>query len=210
MFWFIMYENKCIKSTPCEHVCFQGSNSIVLFFFKNKYWSSSSRFETHIVSTVILINYERTHKATTRQCLKLILLAVKTPTPHNALLLSLSHIYISNCYIFLVFQITRQRVFRLHVLIFWQVDEWLKLGELGSVTGKNRLRRSKPSGHLLKKVNKPARNLPVPVKGWDLTTHQWKILIAMEGPHLEATESSAVIHWVCTEFCSMHERQKLN
>ena len=121
-----------------------------------------------------------------------------------------SYIYISSCYIFLLFQITRQRVFRLHVLIFWQVDEWLKLGELGSVTRKNRLRRSKPSGHLLKKVNKPARNLPVPVKGWDLTTYQWKMLIAMEGPQLEATESSAVIHWVCTEFCSMHERRKLN
>ena len=54
------------------------------------------------------------------------------------------YIYIQLLYISSVFQITRQRVFRLHVWIFWQVDEWLKLQELGSVTWKNSLRRSKP------------------------------------------------------------------
>ena len=35
-----------------------------------------------------------------------------------------------------------------------------------------------------------------------------KMLIAMEGPKLEDTESSAVICQACTEFCSRHERQK--
>ena len=48
-------------------------------------------------------------------------------------------------------------------------------------------------GHLPKKVNKPARNLQVPVKVQDLTRHWWEILIAMEGPKLEDTKSSAVI-----------------
>ena len=42
-------------------------NSVALFTFQNKYCSSCSRFGTHIVSTVILTNYEHTHKATTRQ-----------------------------------------------------------------------------------------------------------------------------------------------
>ena len=67
MFWFVMYVNKSIKSTHRESVCFQGSNSVALFTFKNKYFSSCSRFGAHIVSTVILTNYEHTHKATTRQ-----------------------------------------------------------------------------------------------------------------------------------------------
>ena len=30
-------------------------------------------------------------------------------------------------------------------------------------------------GHLLKKLNKPARNLRVPAKGWALTRHHWKM-----------------------------------
>ena len=47
---------------------------------------------------------------------------------------------------------------------------------------------------LLKKVNKPARDQP------------GRILIAREGPTFEDTESSAVIRWACTEFCSMHKR----
>ena len=37
-----------------------------------------------------------------------------------------------------------------------------------------------------------------------------KMLIAMKGPKLEDTESSAVICQACTEFCSRHERQKFN
>ena len=32
-------------------------------------------------------------------------------------------------------------------------------------------------GRLLKKVNKPAKNLLVPVKGWDLTRPWWKIFL---------------------------------
>ena len=32
----------------------------------------------------------------------------------------------------------------------------------------------------------------------------------MEGPKLENTESSAVIHWAYTEFCSRHKRQNFN
>ena len=32
----------------------------------------------------------------------------------------------------------------------------------------------------------------------------------MEGPKLEGTDSSAVIHLACTEFCSRHWRQNLN
>ena len=39
-------------------------------------------------------------------------------------------------------------------------------------------------GCLLKKVHKPARNLPVPAKVWDLTRHQWKMLTAMQGSTL--------------------------
>ena len=58
---------------------------------------------------------------------------------------------------------------------------------------------SEPVGHLLKKVNKLARNLAVPVKGPDLTKHQWKMLIALESPKLKDTESSADICQVFTE-----------
>ena len=67
MFWFIMYVNESIESTHREHVRFQGSNFVVLFTFKKLYFSSCFRFGVHIVSAVILTNYERTHKATTRQ-----------------------------------------------------------------------------------------------------------------------------------------------
>ena len=67
MFWFVMYVNESIKSTHHERVCFQGSNSMALFTFKKLYFSSCSRFGAHIGSTVILTNYEHTHKATTRQ-----------------------------------------------------------------------------------------------------------------------------------------------
>ena len=81
MFWFVMYVNESTESTHREHVRFQMSNFMVLFTFK-KYFSSCSRFGAHIVSTVVLTNYECTHKATTRQCFKWILLTVKTPTPH--------------------------------------------------------------------------------------------------------------------------------
>ena len=66
MFWFIMYMNKSIKGTHRECVHFHGLKSMVLFTFKNKYCSSCSRFRAHIVSTVILTDYECTHKATTR------------------------------------------------------------------------------------------------------------------------------------------------
>ena len=55
-------------------------------------------------------------------------------------------------------------------------------------------------GCLLKKVNKPARNLPVPVKGRDLTRHQWKMLpIVTEGLKLDDTESRTVICLACTD-----------
>ena len=37
-------------------------------------------------------------------------------------------------------------------------------------------------GCQLKKANKPARNLPVPATDWDLTRHQWNMLIAMDIP----------------------------
>ena len=67
MFWFVMYVNESIESTHCEHVCFQGSNFVALFTFKKKKFSNCFGFGAHIVSTVILTNYERTHKATTRQ-----------------------------------------------------------------------------------------------------------------------------------------------
>ena len=63
MFCFVMYVNESIKSTHRERVHFQGSNSVALFTFK-KYFSSCSRFGAHIVSTVILTNYECTYKAT--------------------------------------------------------------------------------------------------------------------------------------------------
>ena len=63
-----MYVNESIESTHCERVRFQGSNSVALFTFK-KYFSSCSRFGAHIVSTVILTNYEHTHKATTYVCI---------------------------------------------------------------------------------------------------------------------------------------------
>ena len=63
MFWFVMY---LIESTHCERVRFQGSDFVALFTF-NIFFSSCSRFGAHIVSTVILTNYECTDKATTRQ-----------------------------------------------------------------------------------------------------------------------------------------------
>ena len=67
MFWFVTYVNKNIESTHCECVHFQGSNAMVLFTFKSKYFSSCSRFISPIASTVIPTNYKRTHNATTRQ-----------------------------------------------------------------------------------------------------------------------------------------------
>ena len=63
--------------------------------------------------------------------------------------------------------------------------------------------------HLVKKVNKPAMNLPVPVKVWDLTG-TGKMLIFMEGPKQEDTKSSAVTHWASTDFCRRHERLNSN
>ena len=59
---------------------------------------------------------------------------------------------------------------------------------------------------LLKKVNTPARNLPVLVKGQDLTKHWWKMLIAK----IENTECSAVFHQACTKFCSGCKRLNFN
>ena len=67
MFWFVTYVNKNIESTHCECVHFQGSNAMVLFTFKSKYFSSCSRFISPIASTVTPTNYKRTHNATTRQ-----------------------------------------------------------------------------------------------------------------------------------------------
>ena len=40
-----MYVNKSIKSTHCERVRFQGSNSMALFTFKNLYFSTSPHLE---------------------------------------------------------------------------------------------------------------------------------------------------------------------
>ena len=62
--------------------------------------------------------------------------------------------------------------------------------------------RQLTKGCLIKKVNKPARNLWVPVQVRALTRHQWDMLVAMKGPKLKDTESSAVISRACTEFCS--------
>ena len=59
------------------------------------------------------------------------------------------------------------------------------------------------TGCLLKKVNKPARNL------W-VTRHQWEMLIIMEGPKLKDTKSSTVTHWTCTECCSRRKRYNFN
>ena len=90
-----MYVNETIesiKSTHCEHVCFQGSNSVVLFIIKNNYCSCSSRFGTRIVSTVILTNYERTHKATSRQSVWYRFYWQSKIRPPNVHLLALSHI----------------------------------------------------------------------------------------------------------------------
>ena len=68
MFRFAMYMNESIESTHRECVRFQGSNFVALFTFSLFcFFSSCSRFGARIVSTVILTNYERTHKATTRQ-----------------------------------------------------------------------------------------------------------------------------------------------
>ena len=52
---FVTYVNKNIESTHRECVHFQWSNSMALFTFKNKYFSSCSRFRSHTASTVILI-----------------------------------------------------------------------------------------------------------------------------------------------------------
>ena len=67
-------------------------------------------------------------------------------------------------------------------------------------------------GCLLRKVNKPPRNLRVPAQIWDLTSHWWKMLITMEGPtpKLKDTKSSTVIHQVFAEFCSGRNRQNFN
>ena len=65
-------------------------------------------------------------------------------------------------------------------------------------------------GHLLKKVNKSARNLRVPAKGQDLTRPRWKMLTAMEGPKLEDAECSAVIRQARTEFFSRCKRLNMN
>ena len=46
---------------------FRGRISWHFSLSKKLYFSSCFRFGAHIVSTVILTNYERTHKATTRQ-----------------------------------------------------------------------------------------------------------------------------------------------
>ena len=54
---------------------------------------------------------------------------------------------------------------------------------------------------LLKKVNKAARNLDASTSK-RLKSNWWKFLIAMEHPKLKDIKSSAVIHQVCTEFCS--------
>ena len=92
MFWFVMYINKSNESTHHEHVHFQGSNFLVLFTFKNKYVSSCSRFGAHIVSTVILTNYERTHKAATRQSIWNKFYWHSKTWPPFAHLLALSHV----------------------------------------------------------------------------------------------------------------------
>ena len=54
---------------------------------------------------------------------------------------------------------------------------------------------------LLKKLNKAARNLDASTSK-RLKSNWWKFLIAMEHPKLKDIKSSAVIHQVCTEFCS--------
>ena len=59
-------------------------------------------------------------------------------------------------------------------------------------------------------VNKPARNLWTPATSQELTRHQWNMWIVVEDPKLEDTESSAVIHWACTEFCSRCKRLTFN
>ena len=95
MFWFVMYVNESIESIHCEHFHFLGSNSVALFTFKNKYSATSSRFGTHIVSTVILTNYEHTHKATRQSVQNRFNWQsnTHTPTPHDTHLLAPSHIY---------------------------------------------------------------------------------------------------------------------
>ena len=68
MFWFVMYAN---ESTHRARVRFQGSNSMALFTFQNKYCSSCSRVGTHIVSTVILTNLLCMHTQSNKtKCLK--------------------------------------------------------------------------------------------------------------------------------------------
>ena len=91
IFWFLI----CHEWKHRKHslwVCpFSGLEFRGAFTFKNKYCSSSSRFGTHIVSTVILTNYKRTHKATTRQSVWNRFYWQSEPPP-NAHLLALSHI----------------------------------------------------------------------------------------------------------------------
>ena len=68
-------------------------------------------------------------------------------------------------------------------------------------------------GHLLKKVNIPARNLPVPAKGLYVTRRLWKMFrLPLRAPNLKDTKSSAVnvICQACTGFCSRCERQNFN
>ena len=89
-----MYANESIESTHREHVHFQGSNSMALSSFLNKYCSSCSRFGTHIVSTVILTNYECTHKATQQDVFESDFIDSQNHHPHDAHLLALSHIMI--------------------------------------------------------------------------------------------------------------------
>ena len=63
-----MYVNESIESNHHERVHFQGSNSVGLFTFRINIAPAADIVSTgtDIVSTVILTNYEHTHKATTR------------------------------------------------------------------------------------------------------------------------------------------------
>ena len=57
---------KASKALTVSMSVFRGRSSWHFSLSRN-YFSSCSRFGAHIVSTVILTNYERSHKATTRQ-----------------------------------------------------------------------------------------------------------------------------------------------
>ena len=61
-----MYVNESIESNHYECVHFQGLNSVALFTFRKNTAPAAHIVSTgtDIVSTVILTNYERTHKAT--------------------------------------------------------------------------------------------------------------------------------------------------